>query len=289
MALIDSTAAGAGTQNQRYQLPTAGATASITNSVWLNVQSGSHTGGVVAFRTTLAACSCTCACLDGTACTCTTTMSGASCAARATVDRLCRLSATATDIGTSTNGEISTFAGVDGVSNDKLCIGYAQAEVLPFATSYIATAGTATARATETATVNAVGIVGAATGSGVFTFSPLWSSATAGGDRVLLSTTGVVVKWLNATPGISITAGGATATSSALTWSALSSHVIRYRYGGSAGVGACVQVDGASEVCAGTFTTITPTNPLYINGDASSGSGGSISGIKICPANSACN
>jgi hypothetical protein len=117
------------------------------------------------------------------------------------------------------------------------------------------------------------------------TYTPEWSSATAGADRVILSTTGLVISWINASTAVRVVAGGATATSGAQTWAAGSSHTLRWRYGN--GTAACISVDG-TETCAGSMTTITPTNPLYIGGDASGGGGAAISGLKFCPTNGSC-
>lgn len=234
--------------------------------------------------------SCTCTTSDGTACT--PVIDSTACIAQATAATWVRVTATVVCNAATITPNISAGSGPYFNGSGTAYVWGAQLEPGGFATSYIPTVGTATARATETLTAPAVGAIGAATGSGVMTYTPEWSSSTAGADRVILSTAGLVIKWVNSSTAVSVTAGagaGATATSAALTWAALSSHTIRWRYGGGAGSGVCVQVDAASEVCSGTLSALTPTDPLYIGGDASGGGGVSISGLKLCPGNSACN
>lgn len=296
MELLDNTASGSPGNSAIYQQQSLASTSVVSGSMWMVPQSGTRPAYVDIYGggPNFATCECSLQCLDGTTGACAVSFGAGTtdCVATASFTKQCRLSAFGSLVAPTTVASLIVSPGVSGVSNNAICMGHAQIERGPFPTSTIDTDGTTVARVTETATVPAVGAVGAATGSGVMTYTPEWSSATAGADRAILSTTGLVIKWVNSSTAVSVTAGagaGATATSAALTWAALTSHIIRWRYGGGAGSGVCVQVDAASEVCSGTFSALTPTNPLYIGGDASGGGGASIAGLKACPGNSVCN
>jgi hypothetical protein len=153
-----------------------------------------------------------------------------------------------------------------------------QAEQSPYPTSGIDTGGVVITRALETLTVAAADIIGASQGGGSSFLTPKFSSATAGSDRVVLSTSGLAAKWIDGAGVWSVTIGGVTVNSAVQVFAADTTHTLGYRY---TALEVCIEFDGA-ETCGSAPAPLSPTGPLYVGCDASGGYGGYLGDTKIC-------